>query len=384
VKNFRKSLKELIQVNPEAGYLRLFFSAVLAFILWSLLAIISAFFNPLGKLDLSKVLEFNSTNLAISLFRDLLKAYFSLFTIASLILLLSVFYISFKTLAEFYARLKSFSSTRISKNYLSNCAFSIPQTHKYLFPDDFTNASGDIPDGPFKAAVKPGYALLISSRKNYSVRFNDSDNSDNLEMSLGHQEKIIDCFNINPASISFKTEENSRSKSFLIELVYSFELPVEHKNINQFLKIFELSDSKIIREIIEKILVSEVKVSINQYFWDTAGLFSFSTDQTQKKITSDNSKMAGEFKQKTNGMFLNISSKFQKQVIKRNRKRPIYLSPAISTDAYPKNTDENLSPSLVDILNGSLTINLKNTMLNLFGADIIKAKILKINEQGTI
>ena len=61
----------------------------------------------------------------------------------------------------------------------------------------------DIPDGPLEAVIKPGYALLVRSRANYSVKFNNNDNSDNFEVSLAFREKIIDCFNLKPASISF-------------------------------------------------------------------------------------------------------------------------------------------------------------------------------------
>lgn len=384
MKNFRKSLKELVQVNTEAGYLRLIFLIILTFILWSLLAVIFATFNPLQNLAFGKILIFNSSNLALSLFRDILNAYFSLFTIAGLILFIFIFFISFDTVAKFYSRLKPLSSIKMSKNYLSNCAFSIPQIKVFRIPDDFINFSSDIPDGPLTAVIKPGYTLLVSTRGNYKTWINPKNNIDDLEVSLIHQEKIIDCYNINPASISFNKEDNIHTKSFIIELAYSFDLPNKHESLNPLTKMFELCDSRSIREIIERVLVSEAKATFGHYYRNSGDRFPFSNNQSQLKKIRNNQKFGIEFGQKTIVIFLKLINRSKNQVIKRNRKRLLYLSPKPATIAVSKNKEYNLSQSLIDILNESFASNLQKPMRLLFGADIIRAKIIKINEQATI
>ncbi len=105
MKHLQNSLKDLVQVNPHAGYLRLGFMLISVFILWSVLAMISAAFNPLGNLNLHLIPDLPTSNLAVSLLMDILQAYFSTFTICCLALFIYIFYISFETIAVFYFRL---------------------------------------------------------------------------------------------------------------------------------------------------------------------------------------------------------------------------------------------------------------------------------------
>lgn len=380
--NLQKSLRELFRVNLEAGLLRLFLAAVLIFILWSLLAILSASFDPLGNLEISNTLGFNSQNLALSLFIDIINAYFSIFTISLIILFFIIVFFGFETIADFYSHLKSLPSNRISKNYLSHCAFSLPKRKKFLFPDHLNNPTDDYPSGPFEAVIKPGFALLVGSRENYSVKFNNRIDSENFEVSLTFREKILDCFNLNPASISFNIDDQSFVKSFFIEVEYVYDLPSGQENMAKFANMLALCDSGKIRKIIENNLISEIKVALGQYFRNSSGFTANPFKQVYEEPIGKKENTSKELDQKKYSMVINFYKKVKDQVIKRNRKRPVYLNPSHSVAASPKNYEENLSPSIRDQINDLLAMNLQSSMLTLFGTNIIVAKINKIQEQG--
>ena len=320
--NLRKSLKELFQVNHDAGLLRIFLAATLTFILWSLLAAISASFKPLGSLNLGTIMGLNSQNLAYSLFLDIFNAYFSTFTILLLILFLLVAFLSFDSIADFYTHLKSFPSKRISKNHLTFCAFSFPKRKKILIPDDFFNFSGDFPDGPQEAEIKPGYALLVGSRANYSVKFNNNDNSDIFEVSLAFREKIIDCFNLNPASISFNTKDQRSIKSFLIEVEYSFDLPTDIENTAIFANMLALCDSTRIRKIIESILSSETEMVLSHFFLNSSMPFALPLGQVPEKPIRNAENITKGLEQKKHTLFFNFFKKAKTRSLKEIERGP--------------------------------------------------------------
>ena len=297
--NYRKPFKDLFQVNLEAGFLRIFLAAFLIFILWSLLAVISAIFNPLGKINFASFLGLNSQNLAFSLFLDILQSYFSIFTISFLVIFLSVFYLGYETIAGFSFLIKSFPSKKFSKDYLSFCAFSFPKPKKLLIPDDLTNNFIDFPVGPLKTAIKPGYALLIRSRANYSAKFNDEGNSDDFEVFLTHNEEVIDCFNLNPGSITLYAENKTSMKSFLIELTYSFDLPNRHEEMAKFSNMLTMFEGRKILEIIEDFLISETRISINQYFGGFNGSSFISTAHPSEKSLNANENKSKAIEQKS-------------------------------------------------------------------------------------
>ena len=274
----------------------------------------------------------------------------------------------------------------MSKNYLSNCAFSIPQICLYRFPDYFINSLDNkysFPDGPLKAVIKPGYALFVREHGIYKTWSNPNSSNDDSKLSLGYQDKIVDCFSISPATISIYSGDIIQSKFIKIELAYSYIMPDDHESVDKSTKMFELCDSKNMRFLIEKILVSEVKACINLYSRNSSIPLPFSNNQSQVDKTTNKKKHAIEFGQKTNGVLINITKKFKKQVVKRNRKRPIYLSPGLSPVNDFNDKGEDSSLSLIDTLNDSFTTNLLKTMGILFGANIINAKIIKIYEQET-
>lgn len=380
--NLRKPLKEFFQVNHEAGLLRLFLAVILTFILWSLLAAISALFKPLGSLNFGNILDINSQNLALSLLLDIINAYFSTFSISLLILFLLIAYTSFDSISNFYKSLKSFSSKRVSKNHLSSCAFSFPKRKMFLFTKEYIKYPGNIPDGPFEAAIESGYAILVSNGVNYSVEFNKDGNSDNFVVSIPFRKKIVDCFSLNPASISFKTEEQISTKSFLIEVAYSYNLPSDNENLAKFASMLALCDSGKIRKIIENILISETNVSLSQYLRNSLGSSAPTLEQVSEKPIHKNENKTEEIDQKKHTIF-NFYKIIQDQGIKRNRKRLVYLPPSPKVASISINNEENLSTSLKDQLNELLSKNLQSTLLTLFGTVSLNAEIINIQEQGS-
>ncbi len=309
--NFRKSLKELFQVNNQAGILRIFLAAAFTFVLWSLFAVISASFDPSGSLDLPNVLGINSENLALSLFLDIINAYFSIFSVSFTLLFLLVALLSLETTAFFLSHIKSSPSKGSSKNYLTSCAFSFPRRKKFLFPDDQINSSGDILTGPLEAVIKPGYALLVGNWPIFSVKFNNVNNPDNLEVFLSFKEMVIDCFTLDPSSFSFEFEDITFSKTFLIELAYSFILPTGTENTVRFANMLALFDSGNIRKIIESVLMSETKIAISQYVRNSPELSDYPLSRVQEGPIENN---------KSTQRFLTFINKLRAKVIKEIEK----------------------------------------------------------------
>ena len=346
------------------------------------MAAINASFRPLESLNLGNILGLHSQNLALSLFWDIIKAYFSTFTILLVILFLFITFLSFDSITDFYTELKSFPSKKISKDHLSFCAFSLPKRKEFLFPDDFNYSSGNIPDGPLEAVIKPGYALLMSCGSNYSVKFNYGENLNNFHLSLAFREKIIDCFELNPASISFTAEGQNFSKSFLIEVAYSYELLIDNENMTNFANMLAQCDSRKIRKIIESILISESKIALSHYFRDSSGSSPLLLGQSSEKSFDENDIKTAELNQKKHSIF-NFYKRIQGQGIKRNRKRQVYLSPSLEATSIFIDHEKSPSTTLKDQLNELLEINLRRTLITLFGINSIKAKVLNIHEQGS-
>ncbi|MDP2966197.1 MAG: hypothetical protein Q8N39_09220 [Pelolinea sp.] len=392
MKKLHKSLKGLFLVNAQAGYLRLILTIILIFILWSLLAIISTVYNPLGKLNPILIPNFNSTSLALSLIRDILKAYLAVFTISSLLLIIFIFWLSFTTIAAFCSKINIYPSIKANKDYLSNCAFSIPGIKKYRYPNsDFINSEDEksfsFPEGPLKASIKPKFVLFVSNRGIHKSWVNSSD-YDDLEVSLEHQDKIIDCFNIEPTNLQVilenRKKDSFQSPRIKIELVYFFQLPVTQENINHtpILNLFEYCDSKNIQSIIEKVIISEVKATLTQFSLISKDPIFFQHTQSFKnKRRPEKKSNKTQFGHKTDAFSVSFIQNPEKQVIKRNRKRPMYLTHRLYSNNDSDKEDNKITPSLIKSINELLTLNIRGTMINLFSSEIIEAKIIAFGEQ---
>ena len=392
MKKLGESLKGLFIVNAQAGYLRFIFTILLIFILWSLLAIISSIYNPLGDLIPVVFTNINSSSLALSLFRDILKAYFSIFTLSILLLIIFIFWLTFVSIASFYSRLITLPTIKEYKNYLSSCAFSISGIKKYQFPDDhFMNSKEKIsysfPEGPIKASIKPKFALVVNNRGIYRTWVNSSD-LDNMEKSLEYQDKIIDCFDVHSANLQItmenKIKEVFQSPLIKIELAYSYQLPVPQESNNQLpnLNLFELCDSINIRSIIEKIIISEVKATLTQFSMDSRNTLPFQYKKSPaNKIIPEYNSDTIKPESKTNAFAINFFNNPEKQVVKRNRKRPMYLIHRFYYNINSDKFDSKISPTLIESLNDLLTQNIRRTMEYLFNSEIIEAKIIAIGKQ---
>jgi hypothetical protein len=390
VKKLQNTFSGLFQVNSQAGYLRLIFFILLLFIVWSFLAVISAVYNPLGNINLIQIQTSCSSNLAVSLFKDILNAYLSSFTISSLVLILFIFYTSFKTIVNLFCELKTFSLIKNNKDYLLNCAYSIPPLPKYHFPEDFleprVKESISYPEGPLKADLKPGFTLFIYKQGTFRTLVNSSDNEE-LEISLSHQEKIIDCFNLKPSNLEVVI--NNQSDGFLwpntrFDLVYSYELPFDDEVKNQLplINLFKLCDSNNLSFIIESLITSVIMSTLTQNKLCLRDISPFPTNKSQnEKHIIKNDLPLNQSNHQMDVFPFRVKKPNEIYRLKRNRKRPIYILPMIKTKNISNTEDKLNSLNFFDAFNELLSINLRETMSFLFGAEIIKVEIINISEK---
>jgi hypothetical protein len=390
VKKSQNILSELFQVNSQAGYLRLIFFILLFFIIWSLLAVISAVYNPFANLNLIKISASSSSTLAVSLFRDILNAYLSSFTLSCLALILYIFYTSFKTNINLFCELKTFSLNKNNKDYLLNCAFSVPPLPKYHFPEDLidlrANKSFSFPEGPLIADLMPGFALYIYRQGTFRTLVNSSDNK-NLEISLSHQEKIIDCFNLKASNLEVVI--NNQNNDFFwpntrVDLVYSYQLPFDDKVKNQlpWINLFKLCDSNNLSFIIENILTSVIMSTLTQNKLGLRDISPFPSNKSQDhKHIIKNNLTHNQSNHQMDVFLFRVKKSNEIHYLKRNRKRPIYIPPMIKTKNISKPEDKLNSLNIIDAFKQLLSINLRETMNFLFGAEIIKVEIINICEK---
>lgn len=388
MQHLRNSLKDLVKVNPHAGYLRLGFMLISVFILWSVLAMISAVFNPLGSLNLHLIPDLSTSNLAVSLLMDILQAYSSAFTICCLALFIYIFYICFETIAVFCFRLNPQQPIKNIKAYLTNCAFSIPQKDKLNLPND-SYLSGkektlSVSEGPFNAVVKPGYALFI--KKHGKIRpqiiFGGKDNK---EVFLDHQDKVIDIYNIAPVSISLHLENNMedifQSPFINVELTYFYDFSHRQDTAEQFSNLFQSCDSNSLRPTLDRIISLEIKRAINQYSQNSFNIGSPSENHPQKiQNTTDNKFTFNQHSHTPDNYSFHFKKNLDKNAIRRNRKRLVYVSPGFGR-LSELNEKKIHSENMTERINEILKVNFLQTMDVLFGTKIISVKIISISEQ---
>ena len=389
MKKPHKSLKGLFRVSDQAGYLRFFSTIILFFIIWSLLAIIYSVYIPLGKLKLILVPNFYSSNLAESLFRDILNTYFSVFTLSILFLIIIIFWLSFITISAFYSRWIIFPSIKDNKDYLSYCAFSIPGIKHYQFPNDvLINTESKMifsfPEGPLKASIKPGYALFASNKGICKTWVNPSDHDD-LAVTIEHQDKIIDCFNINPGTLDILFENHFKdlfqSPYIKIDMAYSFPFPDTHDTPEQslFMNLFSLCDSRNIQSIIEKVIIAEVKTAFLQFSKDSIVQIE-QPKENEMKRGKEKRNIKSPNHHKTDAFFVSFIKNPEQRAVKRNRKRLMYLNNRLYPNIDSRQEEYKISSTLIESLNEILTKNIQGTMAYLFGSEIIEVKIIAIGE----
>ncbi len=265
---------------------------------------------------------------------------------------------------------------------LASFAFSLPKRKIFIFPDDFRENSGNTAIGSLDVLIKPGYAILVSSMDNYNVIFNLPESPADKSEFISFGESVIDCFNLNPVLVSFNTEDQTTSKSYRIEMEYSFVIPADHESNAKLANMLAMCKSQIIHSVIERILSTEINLTLNQFFRNSPKSSNLFLVHAPEKLLTKKGIKIGESKVKTHAMIISLYQKIRDKGNKRNRKRLLYRSPApkISSDFIIQK--ENLSASFINQLDEIFQKNLKCTLMPLFGADTIKAKIINIFEQG--
>ncbi len=118
--------REILKVDPQAGYLRLALWVISLFIIWSLLAYISSLANPLHTHpNLWPAPANNAANLAADLWQDILGNYFSTFTLLNLAIVLLLAKTAFSGTAHLLARSLQLSDCRSAQRFLRSCLFSL-------------------------------------------------------------------------------------------------------------------------------------------------------------------------------------------------------------------------------------------------------------------
>ncbi len=232
----------------------------------------------------------------------------------------------------------------------------------------------------------PGFALFIYGKGTFRTLVNSSDNK-NLEISLSHQEKIIDCFNLKPSNLEVVI--NNQNDGFFwpntrFDLVYSYQLPFDDKVKNQLplINLFKLCDSNNLSFIIENILTSVIMSTLTQNKLSLRDISPFPSNKSQddKHIINNNFPL----NQSNHQMYVfrfRVKKPNEIYRLKRNRKRPIYIPLMIKTKNISNPEDKLNSLNIIDAFNNSLSINLRETMSFLFGAEIIKVEIINISEK---
>jgi hypothetical protein len=389
LKKLQKSFKEIVQVNPQAGYLRLFLAIVFIFGVWSLLAIIFTINHPLAKLNSFLIPNFNSSSLAVSLFRDILYAYLSIFTISTLILIFYIFWLTYTTAVIFYSRLNNFSTLKENRDYLSYCAFSIPGKMKYQFPNTYPISSKNektlsFPEGPLIAVVKPIFALFVNNQGIYKSWVN-SNASDELEISLEHHDKVIDYFDIQPATINIDLKNPVKNIVFFpflkINITYAFVLPDTRKIESNYplINLIRYCDSNNFRLIIEKLIVLELNATVTQLSKDfREPLLQIQPDENHRPVNTRKNK--SRELQNLDSFTPRFIKNPKLKTLKRNRKRLLYLTYKHLSHADSVIEDNKTLISVLETMNELFTQNIQNAMKNLFGSEIITAKINAIGE----
>jgi hypothetical protein len=390
--NLNKFAKKFFQVNSQAGFLRLFFTFISFFLFWSFLALINSIYSPLRNFNFSLLPQIVSNNLAISLLNEMLTAYFSIFSLSILSLIIFTFILSFLTIAFLSSILDGSTSLKLDKDLLSYDAFSTPSLKYYRFPLEYSSEwkndkSLIFPKGPLNASIEPGYALLINSFGSNKVLVNSNTDKD-LNINLHYQEKVIDCFNIEPVKLEFIFDNPSkrpdRSSKLKFNLSYSYQVQDlananDQSPINKF---FEHFDSTNIRTILEKLIISEVRSAFSKVAPESKAFSSVSTIPLSENKAIDKLHVDMKPHQKKHKNFsFRIIHYPCFPAATRNRKRQMYLNPILQGKLEIDDKSVYISPPYLESVNSILLENFNNAIAYFFASNVIKLKIISIEEQ---
>lgn len=181
------------KVDPQSGRTRLWMLLIFILILWSLLATIVSYENPLPTLLGTDVVS--SAGQTASSVGNFLSDYFSVFSLLNLAMLLLAGLLGFRQVRRIVADALQLSQPRKLGSYLRNCAFSMttPVKMNPLAPDfsrsddhKLVSAIG----GPAYVQLDPQHAALIRDADgNLDILFGDSQDQ---VYPLDYQEKFLE------------------------------------------------------------------------------------------------------------------------------------------------------------------------------------------------
>lgn len=188
----------LLEVSKQAGKLRVALFVVIFFIMWSLFAIISANVFPSNPLFFN-YFESQKGSLAHSIFFEMLSYYFSIFTISSLILIIISLCSGFFLIKSIIQTLSDDIDPAPIRNYLLQCAFSIPKFPKYNISNVQFQGSDEYKrlkelGGPAYISYEPEIILIISKAGNQIGPVITKNGKSYSDYFLSHGEKIYAMF----------------------------------------------------------------------------------------------------------------------------------------------------------------------------------------------
>lgn len=367
----------LIVENRLAAAVKIILLSASFFIFWSALALISSVFHPLSTLWSSTMVNGPSRTLADSLYQEVIRSYFSLFTISVLVIFLLAGFLGYFWSRQASDKLFPFHENQNLFFVLIKRFFSTtPHT-----PLDFSNHdaikrfndSGNQIYGPAKILIERGAMVLVSKGMD-DFRLMISNDPTPIQilprerliriLPSQQNEFIVDL--VNPTSSDF-------FKS--IQLRYSFRLHDLTENISRSEMLFFMSNGlshwkEFINSIIQLEFDSQVKIEC----------------ESEKVFASLNGQGKSGDNEKEESLSLPHSKYFSgkpliKSKLTRNRKRGIYPLPPSDPEFLDELEPIQATMEQVQPILNKFLENFNRTTIQLFGFNPIKIIDYKIGEE---
>ena len=384
MKDFNKISKGFFAVNRKAGFFRMLFIVLCFLILWSFLAIFFSVIKPMGFFALSIYPKIETSNLAISILGDILKAYFSIGALASLLLILLFFWLSTNPVLNFFNVLFPEFPVKTIKQHLFFQAFSLGAVPEFPLSTNYTSCQRSelnkiFPNGPMKIKIDPGFSLILKNNEKYSG-ISNFESRKPLDVLLGHDDEfILGMKNISKTlKVTIPDPKLLFSNSPFINILVTYSYPylpqIELNNDRKMTNFVIGLNAKKLEPIVETIISMGTFQSFNDY--NTLKM-SMQSTQSESHPLQSKEKVVGN-QQFYAIRFLGIS--FKQINIKRNRKIPMYpYYRAI------KQTDTNIDnratiATNMQTLASLINSNVRQHMLYLIGSNLINLTIISIGD----
>ncbi len=244
-----------------AAILKLFILVMILFIIWTMTAFIVSVNRILPEFPIHTS---NSPSLAQSLVNDILRYYFSPFTISVLILLIGSIYLSFRfvenTLREFISLT---SRQRLLEVFLNRFFLPVFLQNLSLNPLMLQNSKENIL-GPVNLLIKSDHAALVK-RESEKGRFVLSNGKDAL--TLLSNERLMAIFNLTPGKLKLNIGDLPFNQS--VRRMTIFYRPIvpqgSEMEENQAYGIYNKFSPENLRYMVESAVRLEFEVLKNEY-----------------------------------------------------------------------------------------------------------------------